>query len=148
MKITIKYLLVGAVSFLSAGLVQAAEGYPREAYRQDRKTAEEVYRAAREDCNQMSGHPKDVCLVEAKAAEDKSKAYADAKYKNTARAYRNARIVTADGEFLIAKEKCNAATGDEKKQCLEEARTAHLKAVDEAKASKEMGETKKQDAGS
>ena len=146
MKKTITVLIMGLVSLAAVNLAQAASSEANETYRAAKRHADEAYKDARAKCNELSGNPKEVCIAQAKAAEARSKADAEAKYKNTPKAYLNARIVGADGDFAVAKERCNAKTGNEKQLCLEEARAAHTKAVVDAKSSKEIGEVKKEAA--
>jgi len=146
MKKTLAVLIVGLGSLGVLNLAQASSSEAKEAYRTAKRHADETYKDARAKCNELSGNPKEVCIAEAKAAETGSKADAEAKYKNTTKAYLNARIVRADGEFSVAKEKCGAKTGNEKQLCLEEARAVHTKAVVDAKSGKEIREVRKEAA--
>jgi hypothetical protein len=143
MKKSTTILLAGFASLSVMGHAYAASSEAEEAYRAAKNNASESYKVAREKCNQMSGNPKDLCIEEAKAAEIRSKADAKAKYKNTPKAYTDARIAIADADFSVAKERCNAKAGDAKKLCLEEARAAHTKTVVDAKSGKEIREVQK-----
>lgn len=137
-------LLVGVASLTMFNFAHATSSESKDAYKAAKRNADEVYKAAREKCNEMSGNPKDVCIEEAKAAQTKGHADAEAKYKDTPKAHMKARIAGADADFSVAKEKCNAKTGNEKNLCLEEARAAHTKAVVDAKSRKEIREVKKE----
>ena len=75
----------------------------------DRTAAD--YKAAKAQCDRLSGNQKDVCVAEAKAAEKKAKADAEASYKNTDAARRNARIAAAEADYDVAHAKCGAKTG-------------------------------------
>lgn len=143
MKKSTSIFLAGFASLSVMGQVYAASPEAEEAYRVAKNNATESYKVAREKCNQMSGNPKDLCIEEAKAAETRSKAEAEAKYKNTPKAYMEARIAIADADFSVAKERCNAKAGDAKKLCLEEARAVHTKTVVDAKSGKEISDVKK-----
>jgi len=143
MKKSMNIFLAGFASLSVMGHAYAASSEAEDAYRTTKNSASESYKVAREKCNQMSGNPKDLCIEEAKAAEVRSKADAEAKYKNTPKAYTDARIAIADADFSVAKERCNAKAGDAKKLCLEEARAAHTKTVVDAKAGKEIREVQK-----
>ena len=61
----------------------------------DRASAE--YKAAKAQCEGMSGNAKDVCMAEAKAVETKAKANAEAQYKNTEKARQDARHRGGEG---------------------------------------------------
>ena len=56
----------------------------------------------------LSGNPKDVCVAEAKAAEKKTIAEAEAQYKNTDKARADAKIAAAEADYDVAKAKCGA----------------------------------------
>jgi len=98
----------------------------------DRATTE--YKSARAKCNSLSGHPKEVCIAEATAAEKKAKAEAEAQYKNTDKAHRDARIAIAEAEYDVAKARCGAKAGNDKDVCIKEAKAAETRAIADAKA--------------
>jgi hypothetical protein len=90
--------------------------------------AEADYAVAKEKCDDFSGNQKDVCLKEAKAAETRAKADAKANQRTSQlnnsytekrqdiRADANAD--KSDANYAVAKEKCDALTGDAKDQCV------------------------------
>ncbi|MEO6353835.1 MAG: hypothetical protein ABIO19_06685, partial [Burkholderiaceae bacterium] len=71
-----------------------------------------------------------------------SKAEAEAEYKNTPKEHMNARIAAADGNYAVAKAKCDADKGNAKDVCLKEAKAVHTKAVVDAKSSEKISEVK------
>ena len=99
--------------------------------------------AAKERCDDKAGNVKDVCLKEAKAAEIAAKADAKAEMKmataneqaartsataNTKAsaqgdaARKDAASTRRDADYTVAKEKCDAFSGDTKNNCLNEAK--------------------------
>jgi hypothetical protein len=144
MKKSINILLAGFASLSVMNFAYAASTQAEDAYRVEKNSATESYKVARAKCDLISGNPKDVCIEEAKAAEVRSKSNAEAKYKNTPKAYTDARISIADADFSVAKEKCNAKTADEKKICIEEAKAVHTKTLVDAKSGKEIQDVKKE----
>lgn len=127
------------------GLVSTAIGATDEAratYQAEKQRAAADYKAAREKCKALSGNPKDVCVEEAKAAEKKGKADAEAKYKNTDKERMKARKVAADADYDVAKAKCDAKAGNEKDICTQEAKAAQTKAKSEAEMTKDVGEAR------
>ncbi len=96
------------------------------------------YNAARARCDQLAGNAKDVCVAEAKAQEKKVEASAEAQYKNTDKAIRDARIATAEADYDVAKTKCGALAGNEKDVCVKEAQAAETKAKADAKATQKV----------
>ena len=67
-----------ALPTLAFGATMTASEYSAA---KDRAAAD--YKAAKAQCDRISGNQKDVCVAEAKAAEKKAKADAEASYKNT-----------------------------------------------------------------
>ena len=84
----------------------------------------------------MSGHEKDMCVVEAKAVEMRAKAAADANYQDTNKAKTDSRIADADADFMVAKVACDAKVGQEKIICVKQAQATQIKLVADAKAHK------------
>jgi hypothetical protein len=103
------------------------------------------YKAAKAHCDTMKGNDKDICVAEAKAAEKKAKAEAEAQYKNTDKARRDARIEAAEADYKVAKAKCDAMKGDEKRACVKDAKAVETKAKADAKADQKVAEAR-QDA--
>lgn len=78
------------------------------------------YKAARAKCNELSGNQKDVCIKEAKAAEKSAQADAKAEKKSTG-AHAEANADKREANFKVAKEKCDAMSGNTKDICEKEA---------------------------
>jgi len=127
-------LLTGACAALFAVAAQAAPQTTKAEYEAAKAHAEETYKVAREKCNSLAAHAKDVCVAEAKAQRMRDEASAMAAYKNTPSAWYDQQVKHADAEYLVAKEKCESLTGNEKDVCTTEAKAAHTKAVADAKA--------------
>ena len=125
---------------LAFGAAMSASEY---AAAKDRAMAE--YKAAKAQCNNLSGNARDVCTAEAAAAEKKAKAEAEAQYKNTDQAHRDARISSAEADYDVAKAKCGARTGNDKDVCIKQAKAAEAKAKADAKATQKIAEAR-QDA--
>ena len=87
--------------------------------------AETAYDIAKEKCDDKAGNDKDVCVKEAKAVEIKAKA--DAKLnKEVGDASKESVEDKTDAEYKVAKEKCDAMSGDAKSSCVDKAK-AHYK---------------------
>jgi hypothetical protein len=122
-----------AVPTLAIGAVNSASEYSAT---KDRATAE--YNAAKAQCDRLAGNPKDVCIAEAKAEEIKTKAEAEAKYLNTDKARRDARIDAAKADYEVAKAKCGAKAGNDKDVCIKEAQAAETRAIADTKATQKV----------
>lgn len=107
----------------------------------DRNAA--AYKTAIEPCKSLSGNPKDVCEAEAKATQKKADAMAEADYKATPKARADAADAAADADYDVAKQKCDAKTGNEKDVCVKEAKAAQTKAKADAKATQKTAVARK-----
>ena len=83
--------------------------------------ADADYTAAKEACKPRQGNDRDVCMKQANA--DHVKATADAKARLKSKdATAEAREDTMDAQYKVAKEKCNALSGDAKDSCIKDAK--------------------------
>ncbi|HXL83523.1 MAG TPA: cell envelope biogenesis protein TolA [Casimicrobiaceae bacterium] len=124
MKFSIRELLLASTLCAFATAVQAADPdkAPREAaYKETVAHANADYKAAKEACKTRQGNDKDVCMKEAKAAHVKATADAKAKRKSAA-AMADARDDKSDANYKVAKEKCDAMSGDAKDACIRDAK--------------------------
>ena len=93
-------------------------------YKQTMKQSDADYKAAKAKCNSLTGNDKDICVKEAKAAYEHAKA--DAK---VARASGSAQAEAGEDKreasYKVAKEKCDAMTGDQKDACVAQAKATY-----------------------
>jgi hypothetical protein len=98
-------------------------GKSKDQIKIDVAKAESSYAVAKEKCDDLAGHTKDVCVKEAKTIE--IKALADAKMgKKIGEAMIDSAEAKNDANYKLATEKCEALAGDTKTSCLT---TAKLK---------------------
>ena len=90
-------------------------------------------KAAKAKCEPMKGNEKDVCQAQAKAHEKVAKAELDAKYDNTARNQRKVAETKAEGDYEVAKEKCESMK-DGAHACKKEAKAKYDRAKADIKA--------------
>jgi hypothetical protein len=88
--------------------------------------AEADYDVAKARCGAKTGNDKDVCLKEAKAAEIKAKADANATEK-VAAVRRDAAEEKLEADYKVALEKCDALAGAAKDACVNNARAQYRK---------------------
>ena len=138
-------LLEGMVIGLAVPTLAIGAAMTSSDYSAAKQNADTAYKQARAHCDSMSGNPKDVCIAEAKAAQKKAKADAEARYKNTDKARRDAKIDAAEADYDVAKAKCDAKTGNDKDVCIKEAKAVETKAKVDAKANEKVAAVK-QDA--
>ena len=110
----------------------AATADGRATFKAAQKQATADYNAARAHCRTLSGHPRSVCIAEAKSNLKKAEADAEAAYRDTAHARLDAHIASAHADYAVAKAKCNAQSGDARKACIKEARARQSEAITRA----------------
>ncbi|MEP7099713.1 MAG: hypothetical protein ABI781_04345 [Burkholderiales bacterium] len=107
----------------------------------DRISAE--YKADKAACDAFSGNKKDICVEQAKGKESVAKAEAEYNYTGKPADQNKIAVAKADGDFAVAKEMCDDKGGNDKDVCKTEAKSAHTKAIADAKMSKKVGEARK-----
>jgi hypothetical protein len=128
---------IGGAAILScAQFAFAATSQTRIDYTAAMDRAAVVYKDARTKCEPLTGHNKDVCVVEAKAVEKRAKASAEANYKGTIKSKTDSRIAYADADYMVAKVACDTKAGQEKDVCVKQAQATQVKLVADAKANK------------
>jgi len=124
----------GAVILFFAQYDFAASMQTRGDYAAALDRASDAYKDARAKCEVLAGHDKDMCVVEAQAAEMRAKASADADYKGTTKSKTDRRIANTYADYMVARVACNVKPGQERKACIKQAHVAQVKLVTEAKA--------------
>ena len=92
------------------------------------------YKLAKASCDSLSGNPNDICMAGAKGNEKVALAELEAGYKPTPENRYQARVVKADAEYQLAKERCDDRAGNTKDVCMKEAMSAETAAKADAKA--------------
>lgn len=127
---------------LAVPTIAIGAGMTRADYSAAKDQAAAEYKSARARCEAMSGQDKDICVADAKAAEKKSRAEAEAKYKNNDKARRDARLQIADAQYDAAKAHCKVKKGNDRDVCMKEAKAAEVKAKADAKANAKIADAK------
>ena len=129
-----------ALACLPAAARQAPEA--KTAYVQAKDQAAAAYKAARAQCNQLAGNPKDLCVAEAKMNRIRTEQEAEAYYRNSLKAYTQARLRIADAVYARDKTKCGALTGNEKDVCMSQAKATRIATRADASADKKAIEAR------
>lgn len=139
-------LLVIGAALLWSGHVraQAVPAVPdaKTAYHMARDAAASAYKAARARCDTVTGNPRDVCVAEARAERVRVEEEAGAAYKNTLKAYTQARMRIADANYDRDKARCGAFTGNQRDVCLKQAKATLIAAQADARADRKMIEAR------
>ena len=106
---------IGALCVFAIGTAHAANPVAtgrKNEYKVAVKNADADYKAAKEACKSRSGNDRDVCLKQAKADHVKATSEAKARLESKS-AMADAREDTVDAQYKVAKEKCDALSGED-----------------------------------
>ncbi|HET9044519.1 MAG TPA: hypothetical protein VFN70_15285, partial [Burkholderiales bacterium] len=134
--------VIVALGVGSAGTAYAADALTRDAYKAEKDRIDAQYKSAKQACNSFKGNAEDVCKAEAEAEQRTAEAELDARNKGTVEAHQKARIVRAEAQYKVAREKCDDLAGNAKDVCVKEAKAAETKAKAEAKANGRVAEAR------
>ena len=123
-----------ALTFGFAGHAMAKDAMSKDAYKAEKDKIENQAKSDKKACEAMKENAKDICQAEAKAKEKIAKAELDAKNKPSPKADDKVRLMKAEGEYEIAKEKCEDQKGDGMMACKKDAKAAHDKAKADIKS--------------
>ena len=127
-------LSIVAALFAGSGVFAASMSHAEYAAKKDQISAE--YKAAKEACDKLTGNDKDVCVEKAKGKEKVAKAELEFNYTGKPADSDKIALAKADAAYDVAKEMCDDKKGNDKDQCVKDAKAAHAKAIAEAKAGK------------
>lgn len=114
----------------------AAPPTTKAVYNATKDQAAADYKTALDQCDSLTGNPKDVCLAQAKATRVHTEADAEAQYKNTASAFADVRKEKADADYDVNRSKCLSQVGTPKDVCIKQAKAILISADADAKADK------------
>ncbi len=129
-------VVLATVALACSASAGAATAEAKAAYTQAKDSATAAYKAARAQCDAITGNPKDVCVAEAKAVRVRAEEEAGAYYKNTLKAYTSSRVHIASANYDLDRAKCGAVTGNDRDVCLSQAKATLIAAKADAKADK------------
>ena len=102
-----------------------AKGMSKAEYKAEKVQIRADYKSNKDACKSLADNARDVCVTEAKAKEKAAKAELKNKYEPTKRHRRGANKSGAKGRYAVAKEKCEALSGDEKTTCINRAKARY-----------------------
>ena len=117
-------ICAGVLCMFAIGSVNAASTAERDRkneYKAAVARADADHKAAKDACKPKQGNDRDVCMKEAKAQYVKVTADAKARLKSKD-AVADAREDTMVAQYKVAKEKCDAMSGDAKDKCVKDAK--------------------------
>jgi hypothetical protein len=147
MKYTSKLIPIAVLSCAASAGAFAAPGNKALEGRTEVALSRPAYEAAkdrigaqsrldRQACRRLKGDRRDVCDAEAKGKEDAALAKLEARWKRTPEAIQEAKEVTADANYRVAREKCEVLEGDAHERCVDAAKAAREAAIRQARVEK------------
>ena len=136
-----KELLALAAIFCLAGTsagwaATPKAGMSKDVYDAAKDRIEAQFKADKKLCDRAKGHARDVCQAQARGRQEALVAKLDAQYRPSPDATELAKEKTAEANFKVAKEKCEALKGDVEDKCMDEAKAAREAAVRQARVEK------------
>jgi len=141
MKKIISILMISAAGFIASSSF-AATDVAKANFKATEERAEADFKVAKAKCDALKDNAKDICVEEAKVVRTRNKAVALVTYDNTAKNHAKAAIDVADAEYVLAEEKCDDKSGNDKDVCKKEAKAAQKIAIADAKAGKKIFDAK------
>jgi hypothetical protein len=135
-------LPAGVLGCLVAAAAAQAAPMSSADYRGARDRIAAEYKAATAACDKLVDNAKDVCREQAKGRE--KVASAELEYNRSGQRKDATRLATvkADADFRVARERCDDRSGNDKEVCVAEAKTAHTKALADARMRQRVGEAR------
>ncbi len=115
-------------------------------YKADKTRISADYKADKKACATQSGNAKDICMKEAKGKEKVARAELESSYVATDKSRNKVLVAKAQSAYAIAKERCDDKSGNDKDVCVKEAKAVEVKALADAKMSKQVGAARKEGA--
>jgi len=132
--VTVALILLTAASHAATG--------DKAGYESAKAAAKAAYDVAAKRCDESTGNAKDVCIAEAKAVRTRAEAEAEVRSQGTPKARENAAEEIAEAEYKVAREECNARSGNDKDVCVKVAKARLTRIKADAKAALKIAEAK------
>lgn len=127
------------IALVAAGLFSGTSfALSKEEVKAEKERIAAEHKAAKAQCDALSGNAKDVCVKQADGNEKVAKAELDAREKPSEKANYKARLARAEADFDVAKEKCDDLSGNPKDVCKKQAEADFTRAKENAKVAKSI----------
>ena len=127
-------LAAGIGCLLMTLLSSAAAGGERGIYDAAMQRATAEYRMARLKCDVLDNDAMHLCLTEAKAADTRISAAAEARFQKTPKATARAHIAIADADLAVARARCSSVPVPDRTACRTDAEETHVEAFVRARS--------------
>ena len=101
------------------------------------------FKSAKAACDGLRANAKNICMAQATGAYNVSRAEFAVRQNDTAHARNNVRVVKADADYGVARQKCDDHSGNVKDVCIKDAKALQVNALADAKADLKIGDAYK-----
>ena len=130
--VNLKLLAIAVgLAFSAAGIAQTM---PKDDYQAGKEQIAADSKAARTACTALFGNARDVCEAEASGSGKVAGAELDASYGPTLKSRNDVRVVKAEADHAVARQRCEDLAGNAKDVCIKEATAVETAAKADAKA--------------
>lgn len=119
---------------LAFSAAATAQSMSKAEFKSGRDAIAANYKASIAACSPMSGNARDLCKAKAKGEQNVAKAELDARYAPSDKNRYAASVAKAKADYVMAAEKCDDKSGEDKKVCVKDAKAAESRAMTEDKA--------------
>jgi len=116
------------------GSTGGAQTMPKDDYHAGKTQIEAESKAAKAACTSLFGNARDVCEAQASGSGKVAGAELDARYGPTLKSRNDVRVVKAEADHAVARQRCEDLTGNSKDVCIKEAAALETAAKANAKA--------------
>jgi len=109
-----------------------AETMSKKEFDAGKAKLEAQYDTEKGKCATLSGNPKDICMALAQGVMKTGKAELFSLYNPTSKTRYEARVVKAESEREVAKQRCDAQNGNARDVCMKQADAAETAAIADA----------------
>lgn len=125
---------VALAAGLAFGAAVSAQSLPKDDYRAGKDRIATESKAAKAACTELFGNARSVCEAEASGAGKVAGAELDASYEPTLKSRNEVRVVKAEADHAVARQRCDDLAGNAKEVCIKEAAALETAAKADAKA--------------
>jgi hypothetical protein len=131
---TFNIKLIAIAIGLAFSVGATAQTMSRDQYKAGKKVIAADFITAKAACESVSGNAKDICQVDASGKERVARAELRTRYKPSENTSYKLRVVQADADLAVAREKCDDKADNVKDVCEKQAKAVEVAAKADAKA--------------
>lgn len=143
-----KKVLIGIVTMLCVAGATGAGAAPNKAaapanpplteaaYEAAKARISQQYQADGKACARLEGNRQDVCEAQAEGRQKAERAKLEARFRRDPETILEAKVVTAEANYAVDREQCDALKGKAQRRCIKDAKAAREAALRQARVEK------------